>query len=608
MRNLITGALNKMKHLPLACVVVLASTLATATETSSIVWQGWSDNVFDQAKREHKFVLLDLEAVWCHWCHVMAETTYSDPQVIALMQSKYIAVRVDQDSRPDLSNRYEDYGWPATVVFAADGSEIVKRQGYIEPKNMAALLRAIVKDPSPGPSVKAEPTLRFGADSQLSAELRKDLLGRFQVQYDAKHGSWGFEQKYLDWNSVEYAMLLARDGDAQAEHMAKQTLEQQRKLIDPAWGGVYQYSVGGDWNDPHFEKIMMFQAENLRIYSLGYEQWKDPAYLAAALDIHRFLKNFLMSPEGAFYTSQDADLVDGKHSADYFSLDDAGRRKQGVPRIDKHSYARENGWAINAVATLYAATGERQHLDEALRAAEWVIQNRPLGEGGFRHDEKDAAGPYLGDTLSMGRAFLTLYGVTGDRQWLARAEAAASFIEATYKSAEAGYLTSKVPTDSSYTPKQQRDENIAVVRFCNLLSKFTANPKYKQMADYSMRYLVEPTIARYFPTAGVLIADSEISTDPIHITVVGHKDDATAQALFQTGASYPAAYKRVEWWDTRDGRLPNPDVQYPELKNPALFICTNNACSAPIYKPEAVGAKVDKLTARGRVRTAMTGQ
>jgi uncharacterized protein YyaL (SSP411 family) len=68
--------------------------------------------------------------------------------------------------------------------------------------------------------------------------------------------------------------------------------------------------------------------------------------------------------------------------------------------------------------------------------------------------------------------------------------------------------------------------------------------------------------------------------------------------LFQAAASYPAAYKRVEWWDTREGRLPNPDVQYPELKNPAAFVCTNNTCSAPIYKPEAVKPRVDKLTGK----------
>src|SRR5260370_27560790 len=84
-------------------------------------WQPWSDAVFAQAKKEGRFVLLNLGAVWCHWCHViMDEITYQDPKVIELIRSHYVAVLVDEHSRPDLSNRYEDYGWPATIVFDAD--------------------------------------------------------------------------------------------------------------------------------------------------------------------------------------------------------------------------------------------------------------------------------------------------------------------------------------------------------------------------------------------------------------------------------------------------------------------------------------------------------
>ena len=71
---------------------------------------------------------------------------------------------------------------------------------------------------------------------------------------------------------------------------------------------------------------------------------------------------FLRSPEGAFYTSQDADLVRGEHSEEYFALNDAGRRKQGMPVVDKHRYARENGWMIHALATAYTVTGERGYL------------------------------------------------------------------------------------------------------------------------------------------------------------------------------------------------------------------------------------------------------
>src|SRR5262247_4097621 len=103
----------------------------------AIDWQPWSEKVFARAKAEQKLVLLDLGAVWCHWCHVMDEITYRDPEVIRLLRERYIAVRVDQDSRPYLSNRYEEYGWPATIVFKWDGSELARRRGYIPPKPMA---------------------------------------------------------------------------------------------------------------------------------------------------------------------------------------------------------------------------------------------------------------------------------------------------------------------------------------------------------------------------------------------------------------------------------------------------------------------------------------
>src|SRR5690348_5959284 len=109
------------RSLTLIGLVILASLTSVSragpTPPAAISWQPWSDDVFARAKRENKFVLMDLEAVWCHWCHVMDATTYRDPRVVALINQKYIAVKVDQDSRPDIANRYEDWGWPATVIF-----------------------------------------------------------------------------------------------------------------------------------------------------------------------------------------------------------------------------------------------------------------------------------------------------------------------------------------------------------------------------------------------------------------------------------------------------------------------------------------------------------
>ena len=148
-----------MKKLISFCVLLISASAGAQTapaKDGQLAWQPWSDAVFASAKASHRLVLLDLEAVWCHWCHVMDATTYSNPAVMRILRSKYITVKADQDSRPDLSNRYEDYGWPATIVFDADGHEIAKRRGYLPPEMMLSLLRAIVDDPTPGPSVQPE--------------------------------------------------------------------------------------------------------------------------------------------------------------------------------------------------------------------------------------------------------------------------------------------------------------------------------------------------------------------------------------------------------------------------------------------------------------------
>ncbi|MES1195169.1 MAG: DUF255 domain-containing protein, partial [Opitutus sp.] len=247
-----------LRLLLLAAVV----TVAPAAEPPALAWREWSPEIFAQAKRENKLVLLDLEAVWCHWCHVMAEVTYRDPAVTALLRERYLLVRVDQDSRPDLANRYEDYGWPATVLYAPDGTEIVKRQGYIPPGPMAALLRAAADDPTPGPSVtSSEPAgpVLIG-EASLSAERRDALRRQWLAGYDDREGGWGDSHKFLEWDTVEYALREARAGDARAAGMARTTLRLQRRLLDPVWGGVYQYSVGGKWDEPHFEKLLQMQA------------------------------------------------------------------------------------------------------------------------------------------------------------------------------------------------------------------------------------------------------------------------------------------------------------------------------------------------------------
>lgn len=445
-----------------AFLVLLGALAITAPQpaaagTEELEWGEWSTGVFARAKAENRFVLLDLGAVWCHWCHVMKETTYRDPAVVRLIRSRYLPVRVDQDANPELSNRYEDYGWPATMVFAPDGTELAKRRGYIPPEQFAALLQAFIDDPKPGPSVVPATPIVLVAQAALDPASQKALLAEYFALYDDEHGGWGT-----------------------------------------------------------------------------------------------------------------------------------------MPRVDRHVYARENGWAITAFALYVNITGDKGALDRAIKAARFIIGHHALPGGGFRHDADKAADPtpHLGDSLYMAQAFATLYAATAEREWLDHAARSIEFISRTFMDEDAGFITAPVPTDAVGVFKKavrQVDENVTLARTANLLFHYSGNARHREMAGHAMRYLAAPALLesrRLLP--GVLITAHELSEEPLHITVVGKRRDASARMLYAEALRWPAVYKRIEWWDRSEGPLPNPDVQYPQPDKAAIFLCTNKTCSLPMYTPEAL--------------------
>jgi uncharacterized protein YyaL (SSP411 family) len=196
------------------------------------------------------------------------------------------------------------------------------------------------------------------------------------------------------------------------------------------WGGVYQYSVGHDWTHPHFEKLMPFEAGALDNYATAYAITGDPRYLASAQAVRRYLDGFLLSPEGGFYASQDADL--NAHDPtkpflsghEFYALPDAERRKRGVPRVDTHEYGRENGLAIAAYVTLYESTCkpavgtpacDTSALATAQRAARRILATHLSPKGGIAHDADTTAHVrHLADNAAFGYALARLYEVTHD--------------------------------------------------------------------------------------------------------------------------------------------------------------------------------------------------
>lgn len=583
-------------RLCLILLLLLASPLRA--DDSLIEWERSDAAAFERAEREQRFVLLYLEAVWCHWCHVMDQKTYRDPAVIAALSKHFVALRIDQDARPDLAARYRDYGWPATIVFAPDGREILKRQGYIAPGPMSRLLAAILADPSPEALAREQAAEKSNAntDSGLDAGVRSELERRHRAAADPLKGGLATAQKYLDRDSVEWSLTLGfgSERDVEERRRALKTLDAARALIDPVWGGVYQYSTGGDWQHPHFEKLTTLQGEYLRVYALARGLSGESKFLDAARAIRRYVEAFQRSPDGGYFVSQDADPVPGQHGGDYFELGDKARRARGVPRIDTHRYPRETASIAEGLLALYEVTGDGSALDDARAALDWLVRERSVKDGGFRHDEPQDSGSFLADNVATGSAMLRLYGATGERVWLQRAASTGRFIEQQFRAA-AGYASAKAGA-GPIAPVAQIDENIALARFANRLSRATGNPQAAVTAKYALAYLAAPAVAlERLTEAGVLLADREINSDPLHLTIVGAKGDVDARALHDAALRIASTYKRLDWWDRAEGPLPNPDVTYPPLKRAAAFVCTDRVCSTPITRPQDIAKFVDEV-------------
>jgi len=593
-----TKSRSRLAILYLALFLAMPSAIA-GNQGGLINWQDWDDDLFDRAREQKRMVILDLEAVWCHWCHVMEAKTYSHKDVAELINKHFIPVRVDADANPIIAARYGRWGWPATIVFDAEGNEIVKRRGYIPTIGMLSMLEAIIADPSPGPSVFFEPEAVPTKEVALKIDYRRKLEDSFFDLYDGEFGGWGRIHKFVNSPATEYAFELGRTGKREHELMAKLTLHQGLKLIDPEWGGVYQYSDQKDWLSPHFEKIMFYQAENLRLYSLAYARWDNEAYLEAANSIIRYMDEFLLAPEQAYYTSQDADLNDEVDGHVFFPLSNEQRRAMGMPRVDTNIYARENGWMIRALLSYYNVTGNHAILKRAKAIAGFIGRNRSLKGGGFSHGSNDKHGPFLGDNLAMAQAFVALYQSTAERSWLDKAGTTLSFIQRHFKNTDGGYNSAAVEPASRGVfskPIRQIEENAGLARISNLLSHYTGDKARRDMAEHAMRYLAAPQLSEIFIfQPDILLADYELSRDPVHITVVGNKKDKAAQELFAAARAYAASYLRVDWWDRSEGTLPNDNIQYPELERAALFACSDNACSQPMYEGDSIDAAIENL-------------
>jgi uncharacterized protein YyaL (SSP411 family) len=548
-------------------------------------WTELGPESFERARAENKLVLLSVQAGWCHWCHVMNAVTYRDPEVLRILQEHFVVIRAEGDARPDLAERYRDYAWPATVFFAPDGAELLALRGHRPPERFRAILRELIDARREGRALREETPSEPNADLEA---VRASLVLQLDAAYDPERGGWGRGQRYPVSAPIEHAFFRAAvRGEREWRERALETLERYASLIDPVWGGMYQYSEGDVWDRPHYEKIVPVQAGAIRAFAEAYRATGERVWLERAEAVRGYVRAWLTAPDGAFYTSQDADLGHETTGEVFYALGDEERRALGAPRVDTHVYAASNGMLIEALAALAVASGDPETLAEATRAAERILRTHLRENGLFAHDAADRGLFYLADQARMFAAFVALHQASGDARWL---DAAISLSDALVRElrdpTSGGFYAHTEDANAVGVFRERRVpiiENAIVARALGAVSRLRAG-SHGELAAGALRACARPSELRAMGRmAGeYLLALEHARSGYVLLSVVG-PDEPRTRALHDAALRFYDPTRLVEL-----GRPGASRYDYPG--EPAVFSCTHEACSMPVFDAAELGS------------------
>lgn len=298
-----------------------------------VEWMEWSKEAFDKAREEDKPVLLDIMAQWCHWCHMMDTTTYSDPEVGDVIRERFIPIRVDTDARPDINSRYNRGGWPTTAILTPNG-DLIGGGTYFPPAQLKQTLleyanfyrehkdRILEQIRESRVSVSEQAILpEETEESGIDVRVVERAVDDIRSNADLKHGGFGRAPKFPHPEAVELAMLWHHTHKDDVMHsIATLTLDSMAGggICDQLGGGFHRYAVDAAWRVPHFEKLLDVNSLLLSTYSTAYRMFRNESYRHTAEGIICFLESVLSTSEPVFYSSQDADVHEGDDGS-YFT-------------------------------------------------------------------------------------------------------------------------------------------------------------------------------------------------------------------------------------------------------------------------------------------------
>lgn len=548
-------------------------------KAEKINWGELSPKTFEKAKTENKIILLNLKANWCHWCHVMKDSTYSNTEVVNFINKYFIPVEADQDANPELATRYKEYGWPATIFINGDGEDVVKRAGYIAPEYFLNLLKAIVKDPSPE---IIETTLANTIINNKNNEKAIVILNEnFINSLDIEVGGFDQAQKYVEYDTYEYALFSNNSNDV--KKWVKNSVKGAKNLSDKAWGGIYQYSTHYDWNHLHFEKLLSIQARYLKIFNYYKQYYNDDDSEEYINGIIKYSNRFLKQENGLYANAQDADLVQGEHAEEYFKLSDKERVKLGIPHVDTNTYTQNNAeMAVSLLKLSY--TSNNSDLKSDAYSILNTLRKRKASNGLFYHANKGRKLWSLKNQIAVAELFIEILKDNANnneinkelndllsiitKEYLLKNGSAKSFIG-----------------ENGLAPNPIINENIKLARVLNWYSHFSKNNTFKEKAMDIYNFLITPAVAEtYYSEPAIILLSNELKNEPNQFVFLEEKN---GNNFINKAKSMAPFYSIFNSYSTNT--LPEDKKgMFAGFNKNVLFICTSSYCSSPIYNENEV--------------------
>lgn len=564
-------------------------------EQMGVAWEEWGERAFKRAKAEDKPILLAITAKWCHWCHVMDSTTYSDPGVVELIKEKYVPIRIDNDRRPDINNRYNMGGWPSTVFLTPEG-DILTGETYLPPGSMKALLKQVYqlyKDKKKEIYREIAERKCREVEKPRDEALEDSIIDEgllFAVEaFDSEYGGFGREPKFPQATTLTFCLKQHYLSKRMVlKKIVTKTLDGMGSggMYDHVEGGFFRYSTTRDWRAPHYEKMLEDNANLAKLYLEAYQVFKEEKYREKALDVLRYLSKSLADGKRGFYGSQDAD-------EEYYKLGPRGRKKRKTPFIDKTVFTGWNGLAVSAHLYAYTLARRKDYRKTSLKVLDRLLKKAVIEGGRLLHhlDEEQSLTGLLEDQVYFSQALLDAYQITGEYKYLGNALELVGFMMRELWSDKGGFCDITQASEGLGLLKHRQKPFLLNSEAASLLldlSLLTGEQVYREYAEKTLRFFVPEYPGYSFLGGSYFLAVTKYFAQSLQLSIVGSVKDKKTQSLLAHAHQLYYPFKLVQLLDPeRDSELiQKKGLSIPE--SPTLYPCVGTRCLMPITKGDRI--------------------